>query len=99
MVISSRVAVQATLCLYHDPPTECNGNYTKAKFGKGGVVSVIRVGMNGDLVFCAIWVVNGVVWSRRYCVIDELVGFQWCCKVELYGPKWYGLNSFGIFLY
>ena len=52
MVISSRVAVQATLCLYHDPPTECNGNYTKAKFGKGGVVSVIRVGIvNGDLVF------------------------------------------------
>ena len=41
--------------MFVDPPTECNrdsnGNYTKAKFGKGGVVSVIRVGVNGDLVF------------------------------------------------
>jgi len=51
-----------------------------------------------DLVFCAIWVVNGVVWSRRYWSLMELYGpdvivllmnlwvFNGVVKIELYGP-------------
>ena len=50
-----------------------------------------------DLVFCAIWVVNGVVWSRRYWSLMELYGpdvivllmnlwvFNGVVKIELYG--------------